>query len=361
MKRKILFFNGAFGSGGAERVMALMSNYFFKNGEQLEIVLYYDRPIFYNVNKNIKITSILKENKGKGLLRNLFWLRKYIKENADIVISFNASMNIYILLATMGLKNKVIVADRNDPRKIPQKKIMRLVRNILYHLADGIVIQNKRNEEYFDKFIRKKSVVIYNPVELEKYKGKALLTPKKKRIVTIGRTIPVKNQKMLIKAFANIKKYYSDYTLTIYGEGFLLEKLKQYANSLGISDSVEFPGAVKNVHELILDAQIFVLCSNFEGMPNALIEAMVLGLPVISTKVSGATDMINNEQNGLLIDIEDEISLEKSILYFIENKELREICSQNAVRIADKLKINLIMKQWLEFIDFILKKRTNFK
>lgn len=359
MKPRILFFNGTLGAGGAERVMAILANHLEEKGEQVEIVLYRSDPIFYRLNDNIRVTYISEENKGKGFLHNLIWLRKYITKNADIVISFNASMNIYALLATLGKKQKIIVADRNDPRCIPKKKYMRFIRNALYNLADGIVIQNTRNQLYFNKSIQKKSVVIYNPVEMDDYKGKALMTSKKKRIVTIGRTIPQKNQRILIEAFAGVKKKYNDYTLTIYGKGSLREQLKDYAIELGVGDSVELPGAVQNVHDLILDAEVFVLCSNYEGMPNALIEAMVLGLPVISTKVSGATDLIIDGKNGLLVNVGSAAEIEKAILSYLENDDLRNSCAEAAVKIADELKIDTIVEQWLAFLESVLEKGKN--
>ena len=226
-------------------------------------------------------------------------------------------------------------------------------------MDDGIVIKNTRNKLYFNKSIQKKSVVIYNPVEMDDYKGKALMTSKKKRIVTIGRTIPQKNQRILIEAFSGVKKKYNDYTLTIYGKGSLREQLKDYAIELGVGDSVELPGAVQNVHDLILDAEVFVLCSNYEGMPNALIEAMVLGLPVISTKVSGATDLVIDGKNGLLVNVGSAAEIEKAILSFLENDDLRNSCAEAAVKIADELKIDTIVDQWLAFLDSVLEKGKN--
>lgn len=359
MKPRILFFNGTLGAGGAERVMAILANHLEEKGEQVEIVLYHSDPIFYRLNDSIRVTYISKENKGKGFLHNLIWLRKYISQNADIVISFNASMNIYALLATLGKKQKIIVADRNDPRNIPKKKFLRVVRNVLYNFADGIVIQNTRNQSYFNKKIQKKSVVIYNPVEMDEYRGKALRSSKKKRVVTIGRTTPQKNQKILIEAFAKVKKKYNDYTLTIYGTGPLLEQLKGYAVELGVGDSVELPGAVQNVHDLILDAEVFVLSSNYEGMPNALIEAMVLGLPVISTKVSGATDLIVDGKNGLLVNVGSAAEIEKAILSYLENNDLKNSCAAAAVKIADELRIDYIVDQWLAFLNSVLEKGKN--
>ena len=354
VKTRILFFNGTLGAGGAERVMAMIANQLYIKGENVEILLYHDDPIFFRVEEGLKVSHISALSNSHSLIKNLFILRKYISENADIVISFNASMNIYVLLSMLGLKKKIIVADRNDPRHIPKKALLRKVRNLLYHFADGIVVQNSRNRDYFDNSLQKKSTIIYNPVEMNEYRGKAIEYDKKRRIVSVGRTTPQKNQVDLIDAFCEVKKKYPDYSLSIYGEGPLRDELRQYANSLGIGDAVELPGAVKNIYDKIIDADIFAMSSYYEGMPNALIEAMVLGLPVVSTRVSGATDLIISGVNGLLVDVGDKKGLENALLSFIENPELRYKCSIEAVKVADILNVNSIIDQWLTFIDKII-------
>ena len=119
---------------------------------------------------------------------------------------------------------------------------------------------------------------------------------------------------------------------------------------LGVVNQVQLPGNKNNVHDLMKSAEAFVLSSYYEGMPNALIEAMCLGLPCISTKVSGATDLILDHENGLLTEIDHQAEFEKAMLELIENPELKAKFAENAVKLNDALEVSKIMDQWIEFI-----------
>ena len=359
MERKLIFFDGTLGAGGAEKVISLLSDKLCSNGKKVEILLYYDSEIFCQINTDVKIIKIEKETGSKNIFKNLLYMRKYIKENAEVVISFIAIFNIYALLAMLGLKIPIIVSDRNDPRKIPKKKFWRIIRNFAYNFADGIVVQTQHNQEYFKKSIQKKSIVIYNPVNLKESYGVALHTKKEKNIVSVGRLTEQKDQKLLIKAFSEVNKIYPEYTLIIYGEGPMREELEKYAKELSLSSKVKFPGKIKNVHQVIKSAEMFVLTSKYEGMPNALIEAMCLGMPVISTRVSGASDLIKNEENGLLTDVGDENQLKNAILLYLNNSELKNKCATNAVSVKDKLYIDEITNKWMDYINTI--KRIKYR
>ena len=302
---RIVFFIGTLGNGGAERVVSILTRHFVTSEIQVEIVLYYDAEPFYRIHPDIKITYVERETGSKNILKNVLWLRRYFIENADLVISFLAQFNMIALTALFATGIPVIVADRNDPRHMPKQAPVRIARNLLYHLADVVVVQTQHNKDYFSPSLQKKCTIIYNPVDLQDKKGMALRTEKKKRIVSAARLMKQKNQLMLIDSFAQIQKEFPDYTLTIYGEGPFRQELEKRILEQGLSESVFLPGKVQNVFECIADADLFVLSSNFEGMPNALIEAMCLGLPVISTKVSGATDLIQDGINGLLVDVGD--------------------------------------------------------
>ena len=355
MEQKLIFFDGTLGAGGAEKVISLLSNKLYSNGEKIEILLYYDSEIFCQINPNIKIVKIEKETGSKNILKNLLYMRKYIKENAEIVISFIAIFNIYALLAMFGLKIPIIVSDRNDPRKIPKKKIWRIIRNFAYNFADGIVVQTRHNKEYFCKGVQNKSIVIYNPVDLNDNYGIALHTRKEKSIVSVGRLTEQKNQKLLIKAFSEVNRIYPDYTLIIYGDGPMRGDLERYVDELNLSSKVKFPGEIKNVHEAIKSAEMFVLTSKYEGMPNALIEAMCLGLPVISTRVSGANELIENKKNGLLIDVGSVEQAKDAILLYLNDSELKNKCAINAVDVKGKLCIDEITNRWITYINGIKK------
>ena len=348
--KKHLFFIGTLTNGGAERVVSILSGKMAEQGIPVEILTYYNMPVFYQVHPNVKITCVEKETGTKGKAKNFLWVRKYFEENVDVLISFLAPFNIFALACNFGTGTPIIVADRNDPTKIPSNILVRKIRDFLYRFADGIVVQTKKNQSYFSKQVQKKSEVIYNPINLGEKAGRACLVTKEKKIVSVGRLMPQKNQKMLFRAFKTVLEKYPEYQLVIYGEGPMREELEGYAKELGIEKNISLPGSMADVHDRIKDAEIFVLNSNFEGMPNALIEAMCLGLPVISTKVSGATDLIKDHENGLLTELDNQKELENAMVELIENPVLAEKLAKNAIELNDSLELSKIMNQWIQFI-----------
>lgn len=348
--KKHLFFIGTLTNGGAERVVSILSGKMAEQGMNVEILTYYDMPVFYQVHPDVKVTCVEKETGTKGKAKNFLWVRKYFKEHADVLISFLAPFNIFALACNLGTGTPIIVADRNDPTKIPSNTLVRKTRDFLYRFADGIVIQTRKNQSYFSKQVQRKSEVIYNPINLGEKSGSALQTEKRKKIVSVGRLMQQKNQKMLFAAFKNVVEKYPDYQLVIYGEGPMREELEAYAKELEIENNISLPGSVSDVHERIKDAEIFVLSSDYEGMPNALIEAMCLGLPVISTKVSGATDLIKDHENGLLTELDNQKELENAMVELIENPVLAEKLAKNAMKLNHSLELSKIMNQWIQFI-----------
>lgn len=111
---------------------------------------------------------------------------------------------------------------------------------------------------------------------------------------------------MLIRAFAKIASKYPDYTLFIYGEGPLRRDLESLIKTLHLGNQVFLQGFKKNIHELISDAEFFILSSDFEGLSNALLEAMCMGIPCITTNVSGIDEVIHDKINGVLVSPGDE-------------------------------------------------------
>lgn len=353
MSKRYLFFVGTLGNGGAERVISILSSQMAERGMDVEVLTYYDRPVFYKVNPKVKITAVEKCTGKNSKIANLLWIRKYFRENAKIVISFLAPFNIMALVAKFGTGVPMIVADRNDPTKVPTNTVVRKLRDYLYMFADSVVLQTEKNKAYFNRIVQKKSVVIYNPVDMKEYAEAALKTPKEKKVVTAGRLMKQKNQKMMIDAFSSVLKEYPDYQLIIYGEGPYREELEAHIQQLGVSERVLLPGSTTQLYDSIKSAEIFLLSSDYEGMPNALIEAMCMGLPVISTKVSGATDLISHSENGLLVELDDRAGFEKAILDMLGDKEKARNMAEKAVKLNKVLKTENIFQQWLQLIDKI--------
>lgn len=350
-EKKIIFFIGTLGQGGAERVISILSKAMADRGYQVDILLYFDSAIFYEIHPKVNVIFVERETSSKNIFKNLLWMRHYLQQGEAIIVSFLASFNIVALLAHLGLKTPIIVADRNDPRYVPFNPIVRVLRNIMYLFADGVVLQTNSNKDYFGGKIRNKSVVIYNPVDLGVKAGLALRTKKDKKIVSVARLMPQKNQKMLIEAFSKVKVTFPEYSLVIYGEGEIRDDLQALISGLQMEDCVYLPGTSKQIFEDIASAELFVLSSDFEGMPNSLIEALCLGLPCISTKVSGATDLIQNGVNGELIDIGAVEELESTMLRLLGDSERRLSYATKAIELNNILDTDIIVQKWINYID----------
>ena len=261
-------------------------------------------------------------------------------------------MCIYVMPALKGSKAKIIVSERNDPRNFQGKTITKLVSRYLMSKADGFVFQTNDARDYYKKY-KNKSVVIPNPVAdvpviLERLPNEQ----RDKVIVTAGRLVPQKNHEMLIKAFGKIADRFPQYKLIIYGEGELKEKLQLLTKELGISNRVVFPGSVNDLHERIKNAELFVLSSNFEGMPNALMEAMAMGITCISTNCpcGGPKDLIDNGNNGYLIPVNDIDKCVDIITSVLDDKYEADRIGQNSLKTRDKYCSDVICSEWLNMV-----------
>ncbi len=347
MANHYVFFNGNMGAGGAERVISLLTKKLAQNPEnEIKLIIYYDKIPFYELDNRVNVISLEKETGSKNIFKNLKCLRKHFKEHDGVILSFLAPFNILAMIAHMGLNNPIIVADRNDPRKIPSNCIVRKIRDFLYRFADAVVVQTGYNKEYFSKKVQAKSTVIYNPIALGNKAGLALKAKKRHQIVTVARLMPQKNHKLLIDAFERIADQFPEYEVIFYGDGPEKENLENYIAEKNLTNRFHMPGKITDVPDKISEAELFVLSSDYEGMPNALIEAMCVGLPVISTKVSGATDLIENSVNGLLVDVGDVEGMVEAMKTVLADKQLRDRFANNAISLNETLNVEKIMDEW---------------
>lgn len=352
MNKNIMFVMNQMTSGGAERVVSILANGMSERGNRVSLVITFNSEIHYEINNKIEIIKFNINKELSQVSRNIKEIKSLIKllkeKRPDVIISFIRNVNCIIAANIVGIP--VIISERNNPKYDPKSKIWRVLRKIIYPYADGIVFQTEGAKSYFSKKIKDKSITIPNPL-LEDIPMKTNYKDQRKEIVTIGRLSEQKDQITIIKAFSEINKKNSDYKLIIYGEGELREKLKEQIGQLGLNDFIEMPGNFKDIHKKIKEADIFVLSSKYEGYPNALIEAMAIGLPVISTKCEyGPTDILENYINGVLIPVGDFESMAKEIEKLIFSYSKRKSLGQNAIRIREKLELNLILDKWLEYI-----------
>lgn len=354
---KIVFYTNRMTSGGSERVISYLANAFAEQHDVTIVTMTCAKSDYYLTDK-VKHQSL--ENRpaknNHSLFKNIsriYKLKRYIQRNPDALYISFVTLPSYILLMLEKYvkKGKVIVTVRNDPKASHKHWYDRLLVKWLYPKADALVFQTPEAEKFYDFIKVKSSVILPNPVN-EKFMRTPYAGERKKEIVSVGRLIEQKNQKMLIDAFASIYKQFPDYCLKIYGEGYLRDKLQTQIKELKMESSIKLQGSVVDLQDKIYDAALFVLSSDFEGMPNVLLEAMSLGLPVISTKCSGGGPemIINNGVNGLLTPIGDSKSMAEAIKKVLSDPLLAEKMSVNASRISERFSQEGTIKCWEEFL-----------
>lgn len=348
--RKIVFFIGGMNRGGAERVISILANHYAHKGWSVDILMLLDSKVEYILDKRVRCIDLTNKNKSRVLSipKWLKGIRKYVKDNnPDVILSFVARINALVIFATFGIKTKTVVSERNDPMMDGRSYLLSILINILYRNVDKIVFQTRRAYNFFPEKIQRKSSIIANPITISNIKSNV----SDKKIVSVGRLSEQKNQSMLIRAFENVHRKHPDYQLWIYGEGNLRNQLQNLIIEKKLENNVFLPGNVLNIHEQISTAEIFVLSSNYEGLSNALLEAMMMGIPCISTDCAGSDEFIIDNKNGLLIPVRDNKRLETSILKLIEDKELASKLGFQAKQTLEKCKLENIVNEWEKVLE----------
>lgn len=360
--KKIVMYIDTLAHGGAQRVMVNLAEYF--NAIGVEVILINDFALEssqaqYQVSPEIKRYYLRKSVSGNLILKNLeriIRLRKVIKnEKSDCVLSFLGRPNKRMLIATIGLKTKKIVSVRNDPnREYGNKFYQKLSAQILFLLADGCVFQTNEAKSYFSKHTQRKSIVIYNPIGEEFYLIQR--NTNSRNIITIGRLESQKNHCLLISAFSNIAEEFPKENLLIYGEGSLKGKLQDMIKNLDLEQRVFLKGDTKQVPKVLENAKLFVLSSDFEGMPNALMEAMAVGVPSISTDCpcGGPKEIIEDGKDGILVPCGSVEQLEIAIRKMLLQEEKRKKIGIKAKAKAQKFRAEIIYQKWYQYFISIL-------
>lgn len=353
-KRKVVILIGALLGGGAERVTCDLANYLSEHDVQTEILTMSEETPAYVLNPTIKVSSLLSaEEKASFLCNNIkryFRLKKYLKHSdADCFVAMLSVSMILLLLMKKHIQGKLICAERSNPDIHPKWQKVLLKR--LLRRADGFVAQTPNALSYYEKDLGcARRIIIPNAVSQQFFD--ITWKPERKEIVAVGRLSEVKNHKFLLKAFSIIADDFPEYEIVIYGDGPLQNELMQTAEQLGIDDRIRFPGWLENIGNEISKAFVYVLTSNSEGMPNSLIEAMAIGMPVIATDCpsGGPASLIDDGVNGFLVPINGERILADKIRCILLNPKLARELAKAAKQSTYELISENIYGKWHQFI-----------
>ena len=354
---KITFLLASLGAGGAERVVSLLANKLVERGHLVEIICLKFNDVYYQTDSRVKVTLAMQQTKNR--LTELLWLRKYIKkEKPDVVIPFTEGVYCFTILSLLGTGIPIIASERLDPSAMSSTR--KLLKKLLLPYAEWLVVQTQSIKEYFPQSIQKKTSIIYNPVVTEVFReidnGQLKIENEGKlnRIISVGRLYPQKNQEMMIRAFAKVADKFPGWQLVIFGEGPLRAELEFLVSSFKLEGRVLLPGRTEHVIEELRKSKIFCMSSDYEGMSNSMIEAICVGLPIVTTDVSGVKELVENGVNGFVIPCGDEKKLSIVFEKLMNNRQLIKDFSKYSYAKRELFKIDSIVEQWEKLIQQVV-------
>lgn len=358
---KILFVvsSVAIEGGGASKMLVWVANQFAKDGNAVTIYTHkvQNGPLFY-IEPSIKVISHTPQE-NKCLLYPVPHVRKLIKQiRPNLVISFMSDSNFYCDIAKLFTGVPVCIGERSDPAEVESQPIKFKIAMWLTRLADGATFQLQQAADYYT-WLKCPKQIIPNPVEDAKAHVIRPFLERKNEICCSSRIeFFQKRQDVLIKAFHIVSKSYPEMRLRLIGNGPNMDDAKELIKNLGLQDKVSLPGQTKDPIVSMVDSKIFVLSSDFEGIPNALSEAMAGGLPCISTDVrpGGARLLIEDKKNGMIVPCNDPKAMADAIIYLLEHPDEADQMGIEARKITDRFSEQKIYSIWKSFVNKIAKK-----
>lgn len=363
---KIMFIINSMNKGGAERVVSNLSNFLVREKKcDVSITMLEKSKIGYQIDDKISIFCCCESkpnNKLKKInsyIKEVSKLKKILKNiKPDIIISFLSKSNFVMLKANV-YNIPMIITVRNALEIELPKSPNRLFAKLLYPRASAIIYQTEEQSDYLKKMKIniEDFAIIPNPIN-ENFSMSNKKVLRSNTIVSVGRLEKQKNHKLLIDAIFEIHEKIKEFKVVIYGEGSLRKELQSLIDKYDLSQTICLYGTADNINEKIVDSSLFVMTSDYEGMPNSLMEAMALGLPVISTDCpcGGPKFLINSYDNGILIPVNDKEALKQSIIEVLSDKNLSDKIAKNAKKIYKELNPVKIYNDYYNFIYKIYKK-----
>lgn len=358
MMKRIALFISSLQKGGSERVMVNLAEYFHEQKYDVILVTQYKKEVEYDISPEIRrVYSEPDETQLQGgRIKNFITRFRALREiweayKPDIILSFLGKNNLMAIATAALLPSKVVVSVRGEPTMEYEGKLMQKLAKLLFKFADGVVLQTKLAMNFFPNSVQKKSKILSNPLNSQ-FLNRRYIGEKEDLIVAAGRLDDNKNHAMLIHAFAKIANEYPNVKLVIYGEGELRDTLTTLVAEKELTDRVLMPGSVSDLADKICKAKVFVLTSNTEGMPNSLMEAMALGIPVVSTDCpcGGPATLIEDGVNGLLVPVGDAYALSDALRRLLSDEQFLQNISDEAYKITQTLAPEKVNREWEEYL-----------
>ena len=358
MKKEVIIFMPSIEGGGVEKNLFLVSNFLAKNIETLKVITI-SRKYKNKFNKSVKLITLKNKiwdslsRRIKYFLSIILLIKEILNNKNIIVMSFQA--NIYCILICKLFSIKIISRSNSAPIGWSQNFIKKLIFGIGLKLADKIIVNSIDLKQDLSKEFKVKAICIYNPLNraeiLDKAKKKSAKIFKSKKslkILNIGRFTDQKDQFTFLKSLKNLKKDI-EFEACIIGRGKLKKNLQNYIVNNNLQKFVKMLDFVDNPYPLMKQTDLFVLSSKYEGLPNVLLESLVLKKFVISSNCrTGPNEILLGGKGGLLFNVGDHGQLKKKIKYFFSNKKKCQKMMINAHKSLIRFDYNKNLKMYLD-------------
>lgn len=344
-----------FCAGGAERVLSLIVNYYAANCNFETHVICFGNDAeyarFYPLNRKINIHYINFNDAEEQLVQVL----KEIKP--DFVASFLNPMNYVVSLATRKTHIPHVACERNNPLHSPDNETERRKRDEAFKAAAGCVFQTNLAAEYFRGKIHGIYRIIHNPVSIDaKYCD---YQERQDKFVAVGRYAMQKNYPLLLESFKQFTFIYPKYKLEVYGkDSGCFQQIAQIVDSLSLNNNVSLNFETRQIHQHIRTAKAYISTSLYEGIPNALSEAVALGIPCIATDIPGSHDILKKYNSGILVQANNPDEFIKAMCR-VQSKDVFMELTRNREKILSENSVEIVATSFLEFFNSVVNKVRN--
>ncbi|TRX00954.1 glycosyltransferase [Flavobacterium gawalongense] len=361
-KIKIALVGYRLSRGGAEKVMAVLSQFFEKQGVEVHNIIVLDEVSYSYSGKLVNLGKMKNASNGLFNKWNRFvFLKKYLDENEfDFIIDFRFRIKPIqeVLIAKWLYKTKTIFTVHSfliDHYMPNWSFLTRFIYGNCYKLV-SITDESKALIE--NKHHLKNVVRIYNPIDIDEIavKGKALNELQYDYIIGVGQMeTNIKQFDKLIEAYSESVLPANNIHLVLLGDGERKRILQNVVKERKIEDKVHFLGYQNNPFKYLKKARFFVLSSLNEGLPNVILESLACETPVVAFDCSsGPSEMIQHKENGLLVANQNIEKLSEAMNLFVEDENLYRYCKQNALQSVQSFSVSAIGKQWLDVMKISL-------
>ncbi|HEY4343166.1 MAG TPA: glycosyltransferase family 4 protein [Parvibaculum sp.] len=349
--------------GGAERVAATLCNQWIQLGHDVHLITFAGDDVanHYPLAPAIRLHRLDLLRSSRSLanfvyinLKRIFVLRRTLRAIApNAVVAFMPEPNVVSVIASAGQRWPVVISERVHPAHLPLSRLPSILRYLAYPRADAVVAQTRAIADYLDATFGVSSTVIPNPIDLAQFNatGRWPSSRARHRLLSVGRLESQKGFDVLIEAFSLLSTSFPDWELIILGDGSGRAALTDQIAADGLEDRVRVAGTVFDIESEFRQADIYVHCARFEGTPNAVIEALACGCPVVATDCPGGIrDILRDGAFGRLTPVDDVPALVAALSELMADEASRAILSRQAPSAVAGLSATGIAGRWIDLV-----------